>query len=225
LANEITNLSDAATLYPLFGLGANLAQAIAGLVLKATTRGGATEFATALQASMAAVVVIACIAIMLQQHITNKAAEAAAALRHRHAHRHNSATSSSTASGADLTRAATPVAPANPTITTTPPPPPAAAAAAAAGQSSSSQQDASSSSAAAQPDASAQETQSQKRKRQASLAESFRILAASVELRCLATMSLAQGLCNSLMEFAWKCHMRILYPSPADFTAFLGECC
>jgi ATP/ADP translocase len=39
----------------------------------------------------------------------------------------------------------------------------------------------------------------------------------------LATMSLAQGLCNSLMEFAWKCHMRLLYPSPADFTAFLGE--
>jgi AAA family ATP:ADP antiporter len=36
-------------------------------------------------------------------------------------------------------------------------------------------------------------------------------------------MSLAQGLCNSLMEFAWKCHMRLLYPSPADFTAFLGE--
>eukprot|EP00775_Hariotina_reticulata_P001387 gene1387-1727_t len=34
LANEITSLSDAATLYPLFGLGANLAQAIAGLVLK-----------------------------------------------------------------------------------------------------------------------------------------------------------------------------------------------
>jgi hypothetical protein len=34
LANEITNLSDAATLYPLFGLGANLAQALAGLVLK-----------------------------------------------------------------------------------------------------------------------------------------------------------------------------------------------
>jgi AAA family ATP:ADP antiporter len=34
LANEITNLSDAATLYPLFGLGANLAQALAGMVLK-----------------------------------------------------------------------------------------------------------------------------------------------------------------------------------------------
>lgn len=34
LANEITSLSDAATLYPLFGLGANLAQALAGVVLK-----------------------------------------------------------------------------------------------------------------------------------------------------------------------------------------------
>src|SRR6185437_15692060 len=34
LANEITSLADAATLYPLFGLGANLAQALAGIVLK-----------------------------------------------------------------------------------------------------------------------------------------------------------------------------------------------
>jgi AAA family ATP:ADP antiporter len=48
------------------------------------------------------------------------------------------------------------------------------------------------------------------------------VLGRSLEIRCLAVMSLAQGLCNSLMEFAWKCHMRLLYPSPADFTAFLG---
>lgn len=52
--------------------------------------------------------------------------------------------------------------------------------------------------------------------------ESIKVLGRSLEIRCLAIMSLAQGLCNSLMEFAWKCHMRILYPSPADFTAFLG---
>lgn len=162
---------------------------------------------------MAAVVTIACIAIMLQQHITNKATEAAAVLRHRHAHRHNSTSSSTTASGADFTRAATPLVPANPTKTATT----TTRTTAAAGQSAA-QQD------IAQLDA-AQEAQGQKKsRRQASLAESFRILAASVELRCLATMSLAQGLCNSLMEFAWKCHMRILYPSPADFTAFLGKC-
>lgn len=55
------------------------------------------------------------------------------------------------------------------------------------------------------------------------LRESFMVLASSLEIRCLAVMSLAQGLCTSLMEFAWKSHMRLLYPSPSDFTAFLGD--
>lgn len=34
LANDTTTLADAPTLYPLFGLGANVAQALAGTVLK-----------------------------------------------------------------------------------------------------------------------------------------------------------------------------------------------
>ena len=34
LANDTTSLSDAHTLYPLFGLGANVAQSLAGVVLK-----------------------------------------------------------------------------------------------------------------------------------------------------------------------------------------------
>jgi hypothetical protein len=34
LANDTTSLADAPTLYPLFGLGANVAQALAGFVLK-----------------------------------------------------------------------------------------------------------------------------------------------------------------------------------------------
>jgi AAA family ATP:ADP antiporter len=146
----------------------------------------------ALQASMAAVVCIACVAIMLQQHITNQAEAEAAAIRHRHQHRHNSM-HSSIASGADLTRAGSPAVDAlSPSSLSSPPP--------------------------------LQQQQPKKEKPKTSLKDSFRMLAASVEIRCLATMSLAQGLCNSLMEFAWKCHMRILYPSPADFTAFLGEC-
>lgn len=142
----------------------------------------------ALQASMAAVVCIACVAIMLQQHITNQAEAEAAAIRHRHQHRHNSM-HSSIASGADLTRASSPAIDA---LSPSPQP--------------------------------LQQQQPQKKEKpKTSLKDSFRMLAASVEIRCLATMSLAQGLCNSLMEFAWKCHMRILYPSPADFTAFLGR--
>jgi len=34
LANDITSLENAPMLYPLFGIGANIAQALAGLVLK-----------------------------------------------------------------------------------------------------------------------------------------------------------------------------------------------
>lgn len=162
--------------------------------LQATTRGGATEFGTALQASMAAVVGIACVAIMLQQHITNKAEAAAAAQRHRHLHRHNSANSRTGSPDAGAAE-------------------PAAAAAASQEQPQQNQQQ------QEQEEAS----KPKKQKEQVSLAASFKVLAASVEIRCLAVMSLAQGLCNSLMEFAWKCHMRLLYPSPADFTAFLGE--
>jgi AAA family ATP:ADP antiporter len=64
LANETTSLADAGTLYPLFGLGANLAQALAGVMLKATSRAGGGEagaaaFGPALQASMVAVIAIA----------------------------------------------------------------------------------------------------------------------------------------------------------------------
>ena len=38
LANDTTSLSDAHTLYPLFGLGANVAQSLAGVVLKVSHR-------------------------------------------------------------------------------------------------------------------------------------------------------------------------------------------
>lgn len=36
-------------------------------------------------------------------------------------------------------------------------------------------------------------------------------------------MSVAQGLCTNLMEFAWKSHIRMLYPTPGEFTSFLGD--
>lgn len=63
----------------------------------------------------------------------------------------------------------------------------------------------------------------EKEKAKPSVGEIFRVLAASVPIRCLAVMSLAQGLCTSLMEFAWKSHISLLFPSPAEFTSFLGD--
>lgn len=46
LANDTTHITEAPTLYPLFGLGANLAQAMAGLSLKfaSSISGGASAF-------------------------------------------------------------------------------------------------------------------------------------------------------------------------------------
>lgn len=41
--------------------------------------------------------------------------------------------------------------------------------------------------------------------------------------RCLLVTRARQGLCTSLMEFAWKSHISLLYPSPAQFTSFLGD--
>lgn len=46
------------------------------------------------------------------------------------------------------------------------------------------------------------------------LREALTLLAGSLEIRCLAVMSLSQGLCTSLHEFAWKAHLRQLYPDP-----------
>jgi hypothetical protein len=39
---------------------------------------------------------------------------------------------------------------------------------------------------------------------------------------CAVTKVLAVRV-GMLVKFARKCHMRLLYPSPADFTAFLGR--
>ena len=40
-------------------------------------------------------------------------------------------------------------------------------------------------------------------KKKATLVEIYSVLAASIPIQCLAVMSLAMGLCSSLMEFAW----------------------
>jgi AAA family ATP:ADP antiporter len=167
------------------------------LLLQATTCGSGAEFGRALQLSMLAVVVIAAIAMVLQQHITNEAAAAAAARHSRHLHRHNSSTLAAAAAGvaADTSHHSSSSSSSS-----------AAVAAAAGGVASP-----------------AGNQHTEKQQQQQTVWDSFRVLAGSLEIRCLAVMSLAQGLCNSLMEFAWKCHMRILYPSPADFTSFLGD--
>ncbi|KIZ04926.1 ADP,ATP carrier protein 1 [Monoraphidium neglectum] len=290
LANDTTSLQDAPLMYPIFGLGANVAQAAAGLVLKATTAAraggpGVSGFCREVQATMAVVLGMAALALAVHHRITISqprperqaelpprpgsrrartvaasatAAAAAAACDHGSAlsldlgeggasdleallaermrsgsgHSGNGAVGDrSFSSSDDVVGSGT-------------------------GQSSSASQSNVSSSGrnspsqeqrapqqlqqeASQPQAlqstGAEGTAALKSKskgsgdgagddsKKVSLAESFSILAGSLEIRCLAVMSLAQGLCTSLMEFVWKSHMRLLYPSPSDFTSFLGD--
>jgi hypothetical protein len=271
LANDTTSLQDAPLMYPIFGLGANVAQAAAGLVLKATTAAraggpGVSGFCREVQATMAVVLGMAALALAVHHRITISqprperqaelpprpgsrrartvaasatAAAAAAACDHGSAlsldlgeggasdleallaermrsgsgHSGNGAVGDrSFSSSDDVVGSGT-------------------------GQSSSASQSNVSSSGrnspsqeqrapqqlqqeASQPQAlqstGAEGTAALKSKskgsgdgagddsKKVSLAESFSILAGSLEIRCLAVMSLAQGLCTSLMEFVWK---------------------
>ena len=56
-----------------------------------------------------------------------------------------------------------------------------------------------------------------------SLRQAFTFLARSPQIRCLAIMALAQGLSANLIEIAWKGQVHLLHPSPAAYSAIMGD--
>ena len=155
LANETTNVEEARVIYPLFGIGANFAQASAGRLLrwladhiKAGTAASDAD-AWALQVKILMTVVVGCsICIgILHQYIRNRAART--------------------------------------------------------GQIG----------VAIKP----------KKKKKLSLKESVEAIVSSKEILCLATIAIAQGLAQILFEVTWKGQIRMLYPSPARYSAFMGD--
>ena len=56
-----------------------------------------------------------------------------------------------------------------------------------------------------------------------SLRQAFTFLARSPQIRCLAVMALAQGLSANLIEIAWKGQVHLLHPSPAAYSAIMGD--
>lgn len=56
-----------------------------------------------------------------------------------------------------------------------------------------------------------------------SLMEALKTLSKSPEIRALGIITLSQSLAVNLMEFVWKSHLRIAYPTPAAFTSFMGD--
>jgi len=264
LANDITSLSDAGLMYPLFGLGANLAQALAGSVLKFFSNfshgmgtGGGASFCQEVQGLMCVVMLFSAAALTLHSVIDRN--HRRALLRERQERKAEekrlkeklkaegfsteqlrlrlevqAALQGETSSGSEEDDDDAQQAQQRDRQ--------ASHSSASAGPSSASQRVPASSSsnsngmgsnagspeaASTAPDEGQQKQQGKKGKQQrkpkASVMEIFGVLAASTPIRCLTIMSLAQGLCTNLMEFAWKSHIGLLFPGPKEFTAFMGD--
>ncbi|GIL72365.1 hypothetical protein Vretimale_4143 [Volvox reticuliferus] len=230
LANDTTSLADAPTLYPLFGLGANVAQALAGFALKffsGPASHGSSSFTSEVQALMCVVLVFSILALALHHGISvrdnrqrlERRQQVAATLR---ASRRAAAAAASAAADATPRSAENQMQPVSPASTS------AAAVAPAEATATSRQGEvagagAGSNGAAAAAEQARDTGPTKRRQSKQSLSEIYRTLAVSVPIRCLVVMSMAQGLCTNLMEFAWKSHIRLLYPTPAAFTSFLGD--
>jgi len=57
----------------------------------------------------------------------------------------------------------------------------------------------------------------------ASFLATVRTLLKNPALSALAVMSVAQGVATNLLEVAWKSELRVLYPQPAAYSAFMGD--
>lgn len=55
-----------------------------------------------------------------------------------------------------------------------------------------------------------------------SLLASIKHIFSSKYLLCIACMVIAYGLCINLVEVNWKAHLKLMYPNPSDYQAFIG---
>jgi len=56
-----------------------------------------------------------------------------------------------------------------------------------------------------------------------SLLGGLKLIGSSKYLLCLAVMVVGYGLCINLIEVTWKAHVKLLYPSAAQYQAFMGS--
>lgn len=239
LANETTSLRDAPLLYPLFGVGANVAQTLAGRVLSAfsSTTADTLSYSRQVQACMFMVLALG-LGILALHHYINvrfphnygdsyKPASLAA-------QKLSSATSrqslpsqqnmGSSTSGTH-TSTTTPAAPASMSNRASDNGSSAGRAteqqaseatrfeAVPAVSSNSSSEASTSSTASSEASAKQQGGRSKLNFKQAVV-----FLAKSPQIRCLAMMALAQGLTTNLLDVAWKQHLHMLHPSPAAYS-------
>uniref|UniRef100_A0A061RUF3 ADP,ATP carrier protein n=1 Tax=Tetraselmis sp. GSL018 TaxID=582737 RepID=A0A061RUF3_9CHLO len=165
LANDITTHEEAPIIYPLFGVGANVAQVIAGRFLNSLggVGSGAASFAVQLKAILTTVAAMGVVVLIVHFYICR-------------------VSTSQLESGGGSPREL--------------------------------------------PSPARKKAISSKKKklaRKPSLSQAVRFLVNSPQIRCLAIMALAQGICTNLMDVAWKTHLRMLCPTPSEYASFMGN--
>src|SRR3984957_9242369 len=68
----------------------------------------------------------------------------------------------------------------------------------------------------------AERQRSKKEKPKMSLKESFAFLARSKYIGCLAILVIGYGIAINLVEVTWKSQLKLQYPSPNEYSAFMG---
>ena len=170
LANATTKEEDAPVLYPLFGLGANAAQLVAGRLLKympSIMAGAAYE--AQLQVLTGSFLAVGLTTLVAHAWICRILPDTA-----------DSSTFSSSAP-ADETR------PAEEAAASVPP------------------------------------AKSEPGSQSKSFLATVRKLMKDQSLAALCVMSVAQGVATNLLEVAWKSELRVLYPRPEAYSAFMGD--
>lgn len=187
LANDTTNMERAKILYPLFGVGANIAQSAAGRLLKVFSV-RATEldipFQQQLQALMALVSVCGIIVIVMHWAISRSFKSLVAPVDEA-AERRREREAVAAAEAAERSRSAA-----------------STSGREAAGEGSG---------------------EAKKEEVKMDAMDALKTVLGSPQIKCLAVMALSQGVCTSLLEFAWKAELRRLLPTPALFNAFMGD--
>ncbi|KAL3142921.1 hypothetical protein ABBQ38_003208 [Trebouxia sp. C0009 RCD-2024] len=243
LANETTSLRDAPLLYPLFGVGANVAQTLAGRVLSAfsNTTADKVSYTRQVQGCMFMVLALG-VGILALHHYINV----------RFPHNYGD----SPKSASPVTQTLSSVTPSHSaslqhSMDSSTSGTPSSSTSATAGMSNGASDNGSSVSRATEHEASeggrfqavpavsanssseasssstgsggGSARQQQGGRSKLGFKQAVVFLAKSPQIRCLAMMALAQGLTTNLLDVAWKQHLHMLHPSPAAYSAFMGE--
>eukprot|EP00892_Ulva_mutabilis_P007048 jgi/Ulvmu1/4715/UM002_0446.1 len=230
LANEITSLKDAAVIYPLFGIGANVAQVCAGQVLKAVgASGSAGGYVPQMQALCTLVLALGACILLLHEVICRRLAQASltAVQGSQEVTQVSAATLIKSRSNPQVNVIKLTVTDANASsparlveMQMAPRADDSGTGPSANGSTFKPPSQDSHNNHNSRHD---KQQNKKKKKKPMSFSEAIRYCWTNANIRCLAIMGIAQGLASNTLEYAWKLHLSQFCPTSQAFTSFLGD--